>query len=133
MNPLYIFISGIPASKGSWIVRYGRLIPDNRQKLETWTCAIRKTASATYSPAPPTRGAIELKLKFYLPPPRITEQGRPATTRPDIDKLARAVLDALAGIIYVDDCQVIKMDVSKEYDFNGLNGCDIEIRGRNDQ
>jgi len=36
-------------------------------------------------------------------------------TRPDADKLARAVLDALTGVAYRDDGQVAVLRVSKVY------------------
>jgi Holliday junction resolvase RusA-like endonuclease len=39
---------------------------------------------------------------------------RPAHA-PDIDKLLRAVMDALTGIAYADDSQVIEVMVSKVY------------------
>jgi Holliday junction resolvase RusA-like endonuclease len=38
------------------------------------------------------------------------------TAPPDIDKLARAVLDALTGIVYDDDSQVIELQATKRFD-----------------
>lgn len=38
----------------------------------------------------------------------------PVTT-PDLDKLARAVLDALTGVAYRDDAQVVRMQLEKTY------------------
>ena len=35
--------------------------------------------------------------------------------RPDIDKLARAVLDALTGIVWVDDDQVVELVCRKRW------------------
>ena len=35
--------------------------------------------------------------------------------KPDIDNIAKAVLDALNDSIFFDDCQVIKMQVSKTF------------------
>jgi Holliday junction resolvase RusA-like endonuclease len=37
------------------------------------------------------------------------------TKKPDLDKLNRAVGDALTGIIYKDDSQVVKLESSKVY------------------
>jgi Holliday junction resolvase RusA-like endonuclease len=37
------------------------------------------------------------------------------TTKPDLDKLARAVLDALTGVYYLDDAQVVSLDLQKAY------------------
>jgi len=35
--------------------------------------------------------------------------------KPDVDKLARALLDALTGVAYGDDAQVVEMHVCKTY------------------
>ena len=37
------------------------------------------------------------------------------TTAPDLDKLTRAVLDALTGVLYLDDKQVIELHARKQY------------------
>ena len=40
------------------------------------------------------------------------------TVKPDIDKLTRAVLDALTHHAYDDDCQVVSLNVVKLYGEN---------------
>ena len=37
------------------------------------------------------------------------------TSKPDVDNLAKAVLDALNGILYEDDSQVVMLAVTKQY------------------
>lgn len=37
------------------------------------------------------------------------------TTKPDLDNLAKGVLDAMNGIIYVDDKQVVSLECTKRY------------------
>jgi crossover junction endodeoxyribonuclease RusA len=60
-------------------------------------------------------GPVVLDLKFVMPrraaePKRIT----PAHVRkPDLDKLIRAVLDALTGIVFTDDAQVVDIGAGK--------------------
>jgi crossover junction endodeoxyribonuclease RusA len=39
--------------------------------------------------------------------------------RPDLDKLVRAVLDALTGSIIIDDSQVVSLVATKEWETNG--------------
>jgi len=123
MNPINISIDGLPAAKGNWIVVHGVFIPSNREKLNTWTRQIRQTARAAYSPAAPSQAAIDLKIKFFMPASR--NKGA-CITRPDLDKLARAVMDALEGIIYADDSQVVRLTAEKVY--NPFKGADIEIK-----
>jgi len=45
-----------------------------------------------------------------LPMPRC-----PHTTRPDAENVAKAVLDALTGLLWVDDAQVFDLRVKKLY------------------
>jgi Holliday junction resolvase RusA-like endonuclease len=43
------------------------------------------------------------------------------SVKPDIDKLARAVLDCLSGTVIKDDSQVVILNVRKEYgDIDGV-------------
>ena len=45
------------------------------------------------------------------------EQGEivPRGRNGDIDNVAKSILDALNGFAYEDDCQVVRLTVSKEY------------------
>ena len=45
---------------------------------------------------------------------------------PDLDKLARALLDGLAGIIYIDDHQVVRLTLSKQW--GEEEGVLVEVR-----
>ena len=37
------------------------------------------------------------------------------TKKPDVDNLIKIIMDALSGVIYKDDKQIIKMSVEKRY------------------
>ena len=39
--------------------------------------------------------------------------GKPYTKKPDADNLAKAILDALNGVAYPDDAQIVKLTVRK--------------------
>ena len=41
--------------------------------------------------------------------------GKPYTKKPDADNLAKAILDALNGVAYPDDAQIVKLTVRKRY------------------
>lgn len=58
---------------------------------------------------------VAVDLVFVRPRPVSTPKSRtpPATKKPDVDKLARAVLDALTGIAWADDSQVIDLRARK--------------------
>ena len=75
----------------------------------------------------PTREAVAVDLRFGLPRPKShfgtgRNAGRlkpsaPAYpgTKPDVDKLSRAVLDALTGVLWADDSQVVILSAVKVY------------------
>lgn len=62
-------------------------------------------------------GPVELEIWFHLPRPK-SLKGRedvPHVTRPDVDKLARSVADALTGVVWKDDSQVFYLKARKMY------------------
>jgi Holliday junction resolvase RusA-like endonuclease len=63
---------------------------------------------------PPLDGAVQLDLTFVLVKPKTVKRIYPFV-RPDLDKLCRAVLDALTGIAYKDDQQVVTLNANKTY------------------
>ena len=60
--------------------------------------------------------AIDLEIGFYFARPRsASKRLLHKITRPDADKLCRAVLDALKGIVYRDDSQVVALECTKNF------------------
>lgn len=60
-------------------------------------------------------GPVMVTLEFIRPRPVSTPKSRtpPAIKKPDLDKLARAILDALTGIAFSDDSQVTRLVADK--------------------
>lgn len=67
---------------------------------------------------------INVTLHFALPIPKGTSKKKVAamveglelpTKKPDIDNLVKSVLDALNGIAWYDDNQIVTLSASKEY------------------
>lgn len=65
---------------------------------------------------------IEIKINCYFVIPasyskkkRLLLQRSYCQNTPDIDNIAKIVLDALNKLAYKDDCQVVKVSVSKKY------------------
>ena len=79
--------------------------------------------------------SLDIKAVFMIPKSwtnrkkktYVDEKRRPEI-RPDIDNIAKVVMDALNGIAYEDDSQVVDMKVSKVYDI-GSEGLLITIGG----
>lgn len=85
---------------------------------KTWRRTVAVTALEAVKRAgwPTLTGAVALEVAFYLPrPQRLKARPDPHTTRPDLDKLARSIADALSGIVYGDDGQVTALTVRKAY------------------
>lgn len=124
---LKIFVPGIPASKGSMsISRSGHMYPADK-KLKKWSRDI-SLISKSKSHDEPTDGPVSVTLSFYFSK-KTNNQWTEYTKKPDIDKISRAVLDALTGIIYIDDCQVYHLEAKKLYaEFGHEPGVVIEIR-----
>lgn len=71
---------------------------------------------------------VEVTLAFYLPKPaRLPTWRRWPRSRPDLDKLARACLDALTGTVLMDDGRVVRLVASKTYAIVGEPGVQVEV------
>lgn len=61
-------------------------------------------------------GPLRLTASFYFAPPKKMPKDRHGmTTKPDIDKLIRGIADALTGILYLDDSQIVETRALKLY------------------
>jgi crossover junction endodeoxyribonuclease RusA len=131
-----IEVAGIPAPQGSKRhVGGGRMVEQSRA-VGPWREAVRaetqRVSVDRYILDEDIRDlAVRVAITFRLPRPKST----PARVlfpvkRPDIDKLARAVLDGLvAGGALADDSQVVDLLVSKRF-ATTRPGCIIEITER---
>ena len=79
---------------------------------------------------PPAIGPVAVFIQFYLPRPKtLPKKITLPAKRPDLDKLARAVLDGLTeGGAWLDDGQVVRLQAAKYYASESIApGCEIEI------
>lgn len=105
----------------------------SKAKLRAWRKAV-KTAARTWRETHPTfsplTGPVQVRLSFRLARPK--SHPRHVRTWPiskqtgDIDKLERAILDALTGELFVDDAQVV--GVVKTKDWGDPPGCEVRLR-----
>ena len=59
-------------------------------------------------------GPVTVELLFQFVPGK-TVKRKEMTTKPDVDKLSRAILDALTGVVWKDDSQVVELRARKQY------------------
>ena len=123
------WVPGIPAPKGSAraIKRgaYAVLVPSgsdaNKRAISSWDYAVATVAREAMQGRKPLRGAILLDVAFYLPRPKsVTREYH--TVKPDRDKLLRCMCDALTGIAWVDDAQVVGGETGKSYGAGKVDG-----------
>lgn len=142
-------VVGTPVPQGSAraFVRGGkpRIVAGNAGPLEKWRGDIRSAwlqLCAAGKPAP-VDGPISMRLSFRMPRPkshylpvnrtRLAPELRPdapewAIGKPDGDKLLRAVFDALTGVAYVDDAQVVVIGATQKYANPGEQpGVDVRV------
>jgi crossover junction endodeoxyribonuclease RusA len=94
--------------------RYPVVTSDN-PNLGQWRQLVAHAAQP-YAAGGPLRGGVVVLLTFSLQRPKsLPKRVREHLKKPDIDKLARAVLDALTGILFVDDSEVVRLTATKQY------------------
>jgi Holliday junction resolvase RusA-like endonuclease len=102
------------------MVRGNPILTSDNSNLKPWRqqvgqCALEARVKAVDCLA--WKGIpVNVDVVFYLYRPKSAKKSDICPTRkPDIDKLGRAVLDALTGILFDDDSQVCDMRLTKAY------------------
>jgi Holliday junction resolvase RusA-like endonuclease len=120
---IHMVVLGTPEPQGSMrnftIKRTGQTVTtSDNKRMKPWRQQVGWIAREAMKGLPMfEREPVSLHVNFIFAPPKKLKKGQWAkTTRPDVDKLARAILDSLTGIVYRDDSQVISLDVHKMYD-----------------
>lgn len=132
-EPLRFEVRGMPVAQGSVraFVRGNRaVVAAVTAPLSAWRHAIATEARDAIGDAPPIAGPVSIWLTFRFPRPQShflpANRNRPVaeirldapayvTSKPDADKVARAALDAMTGVVYGDDSQVAHLSVAKRY------------------
>lgn len=111
-------------SKRAFIIAGRATVTDANAKSRPWKTQVSQVAAQNYT-GPLLRGPLKATFVFYAPRPKghfgakgLNKKGREArfpTSKPDALKLARGVEDALTGVIYGDDSQIVQEVLQKEY------------------
>lgn len=126
------YVAGIAATSGSKraIMPRGARFPvvvDDNKRNKPWQAQVSLAAQAAVVGGAPWSGPVRLVCDFTFVRPKThhlrgdTSRGltksAPAahTKKPDLLKLARAVEDAMSGIIYQDDSQIVAHSLTKSY------------------
>jgi Holliday junction resolvase RusA-like endonuclease len=83
--------------------------------------ALLKALSLKHRPEKLIEGPIDLRLVFFLTKPK-TSKNRLPIVRPDLDNYIKAVKDALNGVFWKDDSQIVFIEATKMYSLAGKTG-----------
>jgi crossover junction endodeoxyribonuclease RusA len=136
-----IEVRGLPAPQGSKRHVGNGVMVESSRAVGPWREAVRAETQRKVSK--PLAGPVYVEITFGLPRPKgHYGTGKNAGKlrdsapwfpqgRPDLDKLARSVLDGLtAGGAWADDAQVVCLTARKIYQ---TAGCRINIQGVGDE
>lgn len=102
---------------------------ESRRKLADWRQAIGEEARhALPDDAPLLEGPVYVTVSFLMPKPKSAPKYlRHCTKKPDVDKLARSLLDAITGVLIIDDSQVVSLNVAKSYAIEDRPHADVLV------
>lgn len=123
---LSVWVSGTPAPQGSLkaFVRGKRAIITSANKhTMPWRATVRQQLIDAGHGRELLDSPVRIVMEFYMPRPkghygkkglRMSAPPYP-TVKPDLDKLERAVLDALTGVVLWDDARVVEIHSKKRW------------------
>jgi Holliday junction resolvase RusA-like endonuclease len=124
MRSLAFQVFGDPVPQGSkraFVVKNRAVVvDDNKATLRSWRSAVIDAARVELNADrevawAPEKGPVRVTLMFFLRRPKRPKADVPIV-KPDVDKLARAVLDGLTDAgVFRDDSQVTTLTARKRY------------------
>lgn len=121
-------VYGVAQQKGSVraFMRPGMQFPivtDSNRSAKSWQQLVAQGANEALGLLPASEravltGPVRISVAFFLPrPKKYSKRGVYVEhlTKPDVDKLLRAILDALKGTVWQDDRQVVVVEAVKRY------------------
>lgn len=126
-------IEGKPVGKGRpRIGKWGAYTPANTVNYENLVKFSFLQAKGEFIPV----GILRVNITAIFEPPKSTSKkkyaeliGTPYNKKPDIDNIAKSILDGLNGVAYSDDNQVAELNVKKIYGDKSKAIVEIEVIG----
>lgn len=126
-DAIEIIVAGTPIAQGSKR-HVGKVsIESNRERLLPWRAAVAAKAIEAMDGRDAIAGPIGMRVVFSFARPAshygtgrnldVLKPSAPTSkpSKPDLDKLLRALLDGMTGIVYRDDAQVVEALVVKRF------------------
>lgn len=112
------FVPGTPVPQGSMVpficagTGKARTKATNKEKLNPWRTTVSLFARGAWKK--PINSPVRVSLRFVINRKKSVKRPVPSV-KPDIDKLVRAVLDGMTGVVFDDDARVVGLEATKEY------------------
>jgi crossover junction endodeoxyribonuclease RusA len=130
---LDLFIPGRPAPQGSKRHVGNGILVESSKAVAPWRTTVAWSVSQVWKSGP-LSGPVRVELEFVMPRPSATPKRKPtppAVKKPDLDKLQRAVFDALSRIVWSDDSVITEVRATKRIaDLDEQPGCRIQVGPR---
>jgi len=133
-------VPGVAAPQGSkkaFRTRGGRIaLVESCSRVKPYRATVALAAREVWAEGA-THGTVGVSIAFTFVRPKSHYNAKGVLRagvathpgKPDIDKLCRAVLDSLTGIIYADDSQVVSLVATKSYGNTAESRISIYITG----
>ncbi len=119
MKTISLTIPGNPVAKGRprFSIHQGQARTYSPAETVSWENNVR--ACAYNAKVTPLDGPLQMTCIFYRPWPKSMSKKARLTampgTRPDVDNYIKLVLDALNGIAWRDDAQLVDINAAKRF------------------
>ena len=125
-----IWIPGDPKTKGSWVpmeTSAGIKFRPAGKGASKWYKDAERAIGEQWEHGK-LEGPIKTRFLFLLPRRKTVKRKFPISKYDgDVDKLVRALFDAMTGVVYNDDSQVVDVAASKRYADNSAPGVWVYI------
>jgi len=117
-----IIIPGVPVAQGR--PKFGKGHAYDPQKSRDYKAYVGMMAANQMRNVPPTNAAARLTVKVYRPMPKAFSKKKKVEamngvlrpmTKPDLDNYIKGIKDALNGIVWGDDSQVVEYGPSGKW------------------
>ena len=109
-----LYVPGVPRPQGSKRHVGRGIMVESSKHRPAWRKAVAVAARTAHT-GTPYDGPVAITAEFIMPRPKNWGKKRqdPMIQRPDLDKLIRAVMDGISGIVIRDDSQAVRMVLAK--------------------
>lgn len=107
---------------GKWGAKPRAILTSDNKKLKPFRGEVTREAMSALSkagiaePFAAKHVPVSMVMDFYFQkPPSVPKKRKGMVVKPDLSKLVRSTEDAMTGILYVDDAQIVELSVRKHY------------------